>query len=303
MPLYQISTTYDYDAGDNSLPIESADPAMMSRATSDFCFDARVAEGFATGVLPAAGAAIPDTGLVSLIPGDMPLLSRTGSQHIATPNNLASKPDYIGGGLDQSAGRSGMLVSRQGLNSYDVGNPIAEGFRDHLLIAWLRCPTAAPAAIQGIIGSGAGAVGTSGNHFGFYFDTGGNIREASGAYPALAAQTLGGALLQVAVLCEYDTVADTMATTCYLNGAISSARATWANHKPSQHSVVAQAPNAGGSALRMGAGGGYGSWTGRILRAERLFTKYPNPTGGGFATLDALAHVQADYTANAVRLA
>ncbi|WP_448660320.1 hypothetical protein ACPVPU_07360 [Sphingomonas sp. CJ99] len=299
MTLQSLLVDFDFDSGDNTLPIASNDPVLASKASSDCTFDARAAAGYAGGALPVVGAQIPSLGLAGLLPTAMPLLSRANRSYSAVPIADASRADYIGGAWSFD-GRTGLYVLASDIATHEVWNPVAEGFRNHLFVVWFKSKVTPPAAITGLAGSGIGAFNTSGFHFGFVQQTDGSIREAAHGVLVSAGAVLDGDVHQVAVHYAYDTGADTTTSRAFFDGQEIGAPVVQGAHKPSQHSVNTSPPGGGGSRASIGQAAGYGSWgNGSIYRVDRVFTRVPVPgAAGSFAALDPAVRVADDWALN-----
>lgn len=157
-----------------------------------------------------------------------------------------------------------------------------------------------------VCGSGVGAIGTAGMHFGFVQTTGGTINEAqhssgSGTSVLPYAAALDGSVHQIAVHYAYDIGADTTTSRVFADGVEVGGAYVQAAHKPSQHTVNTAAPDAGGSHAAIGQLAGYPDWgNGAIFRVDRVFTRVPHPDiPGAYVTLDPAVHVARDFAINA----
>jgi hypothetical protein len=261
---------YDGDYGDNSMIIASNDPTEQTMITEDFCFDARVAAGFSSGALPAAGAAFPAAGLISVARDDQPALSRLANaaaighpaagtpQTTLTPSVAGTSGLVTSLGIDFTAATPA-YIRKTGVADNVVGHPPTEGFMDHLMMAWVR---------MGAVPGGLNAFGSTIN---------GGIRFGGSLVPIDAvnnALTFGAALsiglwYLLGIHYDFDVEADTTIVRRFLNGLEVGAAAAGIGPK-----AYVAAPSA---ANRCAVGGQSGSanFPGIIARPTRIYTAVP----------------------------
>lgn len=272
--------------------VPSCDPAEMTKTSTHFTLDALTAYGYATGALPATGASLGAGGLVNVANDNPPALPSAAQGAVTATLSTGAQPvvriDANGrGGLDFT-GAGALNLHQSSVADNLVGNPVAEGYIDFVVTAWVMQTTLASGAPQGVAGCG-----TSGSTkmWGWYLNqTDQSIREA------LTGATLLGLALnswyQIGAHYSFNTTSGAITVRLFANGAeIGSAAVA-----STTIATMAGWPTAA-TRTQVGSIMAFGPFSGVIADIDRVFTALAGHI------IDPAVFVAAEYAANKTRIA
>mgnify|MGYP003440467093 CR=1 FL=1 len=274
-----IIEKYDADAGDNTIPVLSNDPTLLTAIAEDFCFEYGTAASYASGTVPADGAVVGS--LANLAPDIALALARVDAVTAAVYDAGNVPTIDVTKGWQCGTAKKGFVVNKVGVVNYRVGEPVLEGFKSFVVMAWVRLTAGGDANQSPLLcGNSTGAT------------TNWGVQSLSGGYTfeTQTSQVVGvltTSLQMIALFYDFDAVAGQTRVSGWLNGnVVFSAVAGRA-----QASYVANNTN---GRLTIGYGVGHGAFNGYVARVRRVFTTLSGQT--------AAAIVAAEYAANVGRL-
>lgn len=277
--------TINANFADNTMPVLSNDP--LTTIGTDFIFDAFNPAGYASGALPANGAAV--SSLVNLSRTQAPGIPFTSREVRAATALTPAKPptfDNAKGWVftPVAASKDAFVVTRGEAINGRVIEPSFEGFKEFVMICWYRL-AAVPAGLTGLFA--AGQSGGSNPNGGLVIFATGNVTET------INSQYIAGpglnVLAQVAVAYKFNTGSNTTELKTFNNGALTG---TYVGRVPTGYVT-----NNAAAGTLIGGGVGYSAnapINGSICRVVREFNGISNMTSDAF--------VARDYSLNLARL-
>lgn len=285
------------DAARARFPLRSRDPALLTRLTSDWCLDATVAVGHASGTLPADAAALGAGGLVNLA-NNSPLAIPAGLRGAVSCVANGAAPSFSNSGAGNrginrngEATSAGLRIAKVGIADVDVGHPPSEGFLDFLFLIWARPSALNYWSLAGCSNNNFGADMVK--FWGITCNGGGAVQESlSGrGLAGLAA----GTWAQIGSHYSYNTGSGAILVRSFINGGEVNAGLAATPVATTTAAMAAAISTATKSWI--GSNGIDPCFKGLIGRAERILTGLPGNS------LDPLALVVADFAVNRARIA
>lgn len=279
-----ILETYIANFADNAMPVMCADGALICTIGTDFIFDALNPNGYAAGVLPATGAAVPTAGLVNLARDVAPGIVEAGIPRgtvtavESTAAGVAASPTFDGKGWQIGVTKRPFEIRKAGISPNRVNEAVLEGFKDVLVLVTFRLAAASSDFGMGIIAAGRSSV--AGTVAMFAQNTGTNIVAAG----ATAGSAPVGTLHQAGYIARYNTGTQTMTATPIFDGVVGAPIAAT--------SVAAAVGNDANSRATLGTYTGFNVASGSIV-IYRAVREYINVTAMTDAAI--AAYVAKDY--------
>ena len=119
--------------------VRSPDPALQTKLTTDWTFDATTDAGFVDGVVPVPGGSV-NSGLANVArdnPSAIPATLR-GVVRATEPAVIYGLAQQGFRGLRFNDPYAPLIVEKVGVTINGIGHPPTEGFLDFLMVAWIR---------------------------------------------------------------------------------------------------------------------------------------------------------------------